>query len=222
MKVKILPFNALGYRFVDSQDLSREERHHTIGLLLDGLQRVSPEIRCQGNILELTGTSRTQKTELTEEECNGDILPISFAAFDPKATRRRVIGAFNLYGIRIVSETRDLLTVRARPLPAFNDLDGQEYANFALDMMKFFVDTDLELDDRRKLSFDAIEFSTFFKPDGDQERETEDIRVQLVDEEFERRRIRTDDPIDGTKTIDPEGRRINAIRKPPVIVKRVR
>jgi hypothetical protein len=126
--MRVLPFTALGYRFEDARSVSRDEQHRALGLLLDGLTRVSPEIRCAGNPLEgtLTRTARTQRTELTEEECTGDIIPITFAAFDPAQREREVVGAFNLYGIRIVSDTRHELIVRARPLPAFNDLDGME------------------------------------------------------------------------------------------------
>lgn len=214
--MRVLPFTARGYRFEDSRGLARDERHRTLGLLLDGLGRVSPEIRCAGNPLEgtVTPTTRTARTELSAEQTRGDLLPMNFAAFDPQDDAREVVGAFHLYGIRVVSQSPTQLVVRARPMPAFNHLDGKDYAEFALDMMEYLVGHDLRLDDGRALIFDAIEFSTYYRAEGDPERTDADARVEWVDREFDRRRLRVGTPLQGSKTLDPMGRRLTTIRRP--------
>jgi hypothetical protein len=79
--------------------------------------------------------------------------------------------------------------------------------------MEFFVNADLDLDDGRRLSFAAIEFSTFYKPSADPERTDVDVRVELVDREFDLRKARDTDPLRGDKTLDTIGRQLTTIRR---------
>ena len=86
----------------------------------------------------------------------------------------------------------------------------------ALDGQVRLEDTELvlRLDDGRVLSFDAIEFSTYYRTEGDPERTDADVRVEWVDREFDRRRLRAESPLQGAKTLDPIGRRLSTIHRP--------
>lgn len=211
MRLIVEPFSALGFRFEDIFTLSKELQEQALGTLIDGLSRVTPEIRCEGGpVVVLPDDLRSQKTELTKAECVGEIPPLSFGIF----SGRNLVGAFQLYGIRIISQTRDEIRIAARPLPAFNSIERKEYAEFALDMFEFFTRNDLTLTDGRTLTFEAIEFSTFSKPVGNSERQEFDVRMELVDQEFELRKVRATDPIEGTKTRDGDGRDLTIIERP--------
>ncbi len=66
MQITIKSFTAFGYEFKDVSEITQDEKHQAIGMLLEGLTRVSPEIRCDGNpLVNLEpATRRTEKTEL--------------------------------------------------------------------------------------------------------------------------------------------------------------
>jgi len=211
--MRIKPFTALGFQWETSRGISKEEQVLVMSTFLDGLARVSPELRCAGNPLSPNekATSRTDITDLTEAECEGDIPDISFVARDRDG---KIVGAFLLYAVNTVSSSRTELVVQARPMPAFNHLDDQDYANFLLDMMEFLLRNDFTLDDGRTLKFEAMELSLFFKTVGDRDRDARDERVELAERELTRRKTRGSEPLQVTTTTDEIGRQRHRVLKP--------
>ncbi len=147
----------------------------------------------------------------------GDVMPINLVAFDPRASRERtreVIGVYCLYGIRIVSETRTKVVVRARPWPAFNNLDGQEWAALGLDMVEFFLENDLTFEDGRTISFEGMDFSLYYRPEGDRSRTDQDARVEWIARELALRKTRPVKPLETTEATDVDGRKRVAVETP--------
>lgn len=216
--MKILPFEALGYRFEDIRGLRGNEKIEATGELLKGIKRVTPEVRCRGHPLKgKLDFGRPEKHELTFEESQGDIPPINFAAFDPKDPARKVVGVYGLYGIRVIFQTQCGGILRARPWPAFNNLNGRDWATLGLDMVEWFLENDLISDDGRIFFFEGLDFSTYYVSEEDPDRTEADGRIEWIDREYTLRKRRKENPLRGVEKRDALGRKIVMIDRPGLI-----
>ncbi len=143
-KFTIASFEYSGFTIVDANTLSNEDRNNVLTSILSSLESVPAEVMCTAgnNLLE---------------ECRGEVRGIVLAFF----LNGERIFEFSLHGMRIISETRRVITVSTRFLPGFRDLRGAAFGEFSANFLDHLLRNNLKMSDGRELNINTVKYDTF-------------------------------------------------------------
>jgi hypothetical protein len=96
---------------------------------------------------------------IDDEECDPRRYSLNFAMRE-RLSSGEIIGAFMFYNVTIKDVSADRVTVSGYPAPGFPIHGNEDWAETLSYIIRFFLSTDLELEDGRVLDMDEAVFPT--------------------------------------------------------------